>query len=538
MKSWTSKLWLHAAWIALICSLVPGCFRDCAQEDTAVYLCVDYDGDGYGALYPGEQVGASYPRPCVACGQAKDCDDHDPDNWSACTTCADQDGDGWYGACDVYVGINGPDCDDFDVDNWLSCASCQDGDADTWFIGCDAYTIRNGEDCDDGHSLTYPGAEEISDGLDNDCDGISDGGVQIFGKIGQDFRVTSNPSYSRHPSLFWIGSEFGVSWDDNRTGNYEIYFTRVSAAGAKIGSDIRVTNAAGYSFYPFLSWTGSEFGVSWHDDRDGNYEIYFTRISAAGAKIGSDIRLTSDPADSFEPSLAWNGSEFGVSWRDGRDGNYEIYFSLVSAAGAKTGSDLRVTSDANGSWAPSLAWTGSEFGISWNDTRDGNDEIYFARVSVAGAKIGSDIRVTSNMSQSFNPSLSWSGSEFWVSWEDYRDMNNEIYFARISGAGAKIGSDLRVTSDASDSWTPSLSWTGSEFGISWEDNRDGNYEIYFARVSPAGSQIGSDLKVTNAVGNSRYSSLSWTGSEFGVSWQDDRDGNWEIYFARLGLTCP
>jgi predicted 3-demethylubiquinone-9 3-methyltransferase (glyoxalase superfamily) len=118
------------------------------------------------------------------------------------------------------------------------------------------------------------------------------------------------------------------------------------------------------------------------DNRDGNYEIYFARISSDGAtKLGSDLRLTSDASASESPSLAWTGSEFGVSWADDRDGNYEIYFARVSSFGAKLGSDLRVTSNGSFSYFPSLAWTGSEFGVSWHDSRDGNYEIYFARIA-------------------------------------------------------------------------------------------------------------------------------------------------------------
>ena len=51
-----------------------------------------------------------------------------------------------------------------------------------------------------------------------------------------------------------------------------------------------------------------------------------------------------------------------------------------------------------------------------------------------------------------------------------------------AGEYMKIGSDLRVTSDASLSDYPSLSWSGSEFGVSWHDSRDENNEIYFARI--------------------------------------------------------
>ena len=127
----------------------------------------------------------------------------------------------------------------------------------------------------------------------------------------------------------------------------------------------------------------------------------------------------------------------------------------------------------------------------------------------------------------------WKG-KYTISWYDHRDGNYEIYFARLSSAGAKLGADLRVTNNASASYLPSLSWTGSEFGVSWTDYRDGNWEIYFARISFAGAKLGSDLRVTNNAGLSYWPSLSWTSSEFGVSWHDSRGGNQGIYFARIG----
>ena len=79
-------------------------------------------------------------------------------------------------------------------------------------------------------------------------------------------------------------------------------------------------------------------------------------------------------------------------------------------------------------------------------------------------------------------------------------------------------------------------WTGSEHGVAWHDNRDGvDSEIYFARISADGVKVGSDVRITSA-GYSSVPSLVWSGSEYGVAWQDDRNGDGEIYFARIG--CP
>jgi hypothetical protein len=43
-----------------------------------------------------------------------DCDDNNPNAWNTCATCIDNDGDGWYGLCNQYYGINGSDCDDLE----------------------------------------------------------------------------------------------------------------------------------------------------------------------------------------------------------------------------------------------------------------------------------------------------------------------------------------------------------------------------------------------------------------------------------------
>ena len=355
-------------------------------------------------------------------------------------------------------------------------------------------------------------------------------------KIGSDVRITNDASDSEFSSLVWTGSEYGMSWDDNRDGNYEIYFARITAAGVKLGSDVRITNAAGDSQEPSLVWTNYEYGVSWKDTRDGNEEIYFARISAAGAKLGSDVRITNAINDSRNPSLVWNwtGSEYGVSWHDQRDSVYEIYFARISASGNKIGADVRITYAANWSYVPSLVWTGSEYGVSWTDARDDGGDTYFARISGAGTKIGSDVRITNDANESHYPSLAWTNSEYGVSWHDNRDGNWEIYFARISAAGVKVGSDVRITNDANESSLSSLAWTGSNYGVSWDDNRDGNYEIYFSRISASGAKIGADVRITNAAGDSQEPSMVWRGSEYGVSWYDDSDGNNEIYFARIG----
>jgi hypothetical protein len=182
-------------------------------------------------------------------------------------------------------------------------------------------------------------------------------------------RLTDADGSSRIPSLAWSGTEWGVAWEDVRDGNFEIYFTRVSAAGAEVGGDVRVTDDPAVSSAPVLAWSGTEWGLAWDEERDGNREIYFATIGADGT-VGTPVRVTADGAISSDADLVWNGSGWTIVWRDARDGNDEIYAVRLDADGARIGDDSRLTTSDGRSWHPKLVWTGTQYGLLWEEATD------------------------------------------------------------------------------------------------------------------------------------------------------------------------
>ena len=151
--------------------------------------CVDVDGDGYGRpqndttgcvlIEPDcdDTDATIHPEaPEVCDARDNDCDedvdeglDGDGDGYTTCGVdgvpgntdddCNDSDADVYPGADELCDGLDN-DCDD------ELPADEEDGDGDG-FLVCE-------EDCDDGDETFFPGAPELCDGLDNDCDGITD----------------------------------------------------------------------------------------------------------------------------------------------------------------------------------------------------------------------------------------------------------------------------------------------------------------------------------------------------------------------------
>ena len=73
----------------------------------------------------------------------------------------------------------------------------------------------------------------------------------------------------------------------------------------------------------------------WQDNRSGNYDIYANRVSAAGlVGDGAGLRVSEVAYNQQVPSAASNGRDYLVVWQHGSGGS-DIYANRVSVQRAR-----------------------------------------------------------------------------------------------------------------------------------------------------------------------------------------------------------
>lgn len=336
------------------------------------------------------------------------------------------------------------------------------------------------------------------------------------------------------PLPFGAAISWGVSATDS-CGNVtegispRSFTTRAYPICSKIGSDVQISNGAGDSTYPSIAGNGSEFVAVWSDTREGHAQIYSRHILPSGVILDPEVNVSDDIGNSYYPSIASNGSGYEICYQD-----EDIYCRTMSLMGIPYGSTVPATDTDGNSVTPIIVPEGSGFGLVWRDSRDGNMEIYYNSISGDGSPSGSNVRLTCDIGASGWPSITSNGSGYGVSWHDNRPGNFEIYFKLISTAGVSISSDLRISNSIGSSELSSLAWSGSAYMVGWEDNReDSQFKIYVTFLSNTGATLLPEFVASSGTGEGRYPQSIWGGAEFVMVYQDGSSGNYEILLGRF-----
>jgi len=344
-----------------------------------------------------------------------------------------------------------------------------------------------------------------------------------------------------------------VTWIDYRSGNADIYAQRVSAEGiAQWTTDgVALCTATGDQRSPMICTDGTSGAVvTWMDLRSGtDCDIYGQRVNASGAVqwTADGVALCAAIGDQQNPAIVSNGAGgANVTWHDFRNGtDYDIYAQGVNASGSVqwTIDGVALCAAIGDQQNPSIVSDGAGGAIvTWNDNRNGNDDIYAQRVNVSGVVqwVGNGAALCAAMKDQQHPTIVSDGAGgAIVTWDDKRSGSDDIYARRVNASGAVqwTTDGVAVCAATGDQRIPKIASDGAGGAIvTWHDGRDWAWDVYAQRVNASGAVqwTTGGVHLSMADEFQQYAQVTTDGAGGAiVAWDDNRNGDWDIYAARI-----
>jgi len=285
---------------------------------------------------------------------------------------------------------------------------------------------------------------------------------------GSEIRVTTNNDAQVAPAGAANGVSgeddyrFVVVWADDRNDSegdgWDIYSQVVKADGTLYQGNNRVTTSSSDQQAPAIAYNGGSsnpYYLVTYQDSDSNVRGWM--LNKDGTRYQSEISIGTGSGTQAAPAVVWGAGAnyYLVVWEDSRDGNWNIYSRVVSPGGTPQGSETQITSHAGDETAPAVAWdeTRDHYFITWQRSGD----IYGIACSISSGNCSTSGHSTVTIANTGDT-----------------EAHSDVAFNSYNNPDANDG-ELFVVWDRTTSptsvWGQRVKWSGSDYALEGSNGR-------------------------------------------------------------------
>jgi len=311
--------------------------------------------------------------------------------------------------------------------------------------------------------------------------------------------LSDEGNIQKMPKAAFDGMNYLACWMEyHRVDFNDIYATRISGVGGLLDSNSIVLTSGVDSIwwvrkgYPVVAFGDNYYLASWSDYTfDGHSDQELTRVTTGGIVVDTNGYFLYDAGLDSRMSSAFDGQNFLLVWDDGNC----IYGNRVTGDGVIIDTIPFIINSASGNQArPDISFDGINYLVIWEDTRNGNYDIYGSLVTPQGVVLNpGGIPISCVALNQQNCTVAFDGTNYLAVWDDYRSgSGRDIYACRLTVQGQVLDSSgICIVGGLSDQTAPDVAFDGENYLVAWRDSSAADLgDIYCARVSPGGSVIG------------------------------------------------
>ncbi len=395
-----------------------------------------------------------------------------------------------------------------------------------------------GDDCDDHSNVTYPGAPELCDGVDNDCNGVVDDGRALALQDEQPIWLSPNSTRAAVSGITHDGAQFVVAISAYRARN-ETELVGVGDGQVRWRSAAVQTNSDSYP--GAIIATGQHLALAWEDRRDDDFEIYFNRFDTEGRKLGPDQRLSHARGFSLAPDLLFTGDGYFVAWADRRLGadDFRVFGQHVGSDGLPSSEqNVLLTPQTPGASGPRLARGVSTLGLLFHRTEVQGGQVLFQMLDEELKPLGAP-RVLSGP-HGVASALGYEGGRYYAFWYDYEVVPGDaIWGAILSEGGHLLMRERRLTTVAPFARHASVALLGKRWILAWSEYQDDRFGVHVQTFDQSLNPVGEVVALRHETGDLDGPQVAVSAQgEVAVAFTNRSGGEAQAYLVTLGCRDP
>ncbi|MET0593333.1 MAG: MopE-related protein [Polyangiaceae bacterium] len=402
-----------------------------------------------------------------------------------------------------------------------------------------------GDDCDDRNAAAFPSGREVCDGADNDCNGVVDDGAELTPTNAMVI-VSEGARVAEPLALTFAAGGYWSAYSGERDAHNALLIAPLDRNGNRAAVPSTVSATAADSTGGTLTWIGDRFGATWSDRREArggtlNWEVYFSVLNPDRTKRIPDVRISQAEGFSLNASVAWTGLEFVVVWQEDGMNSFsidELYAQRIDRDGALVGGNVKLVSEGPQlQTAPVIAAGRRSLGLAWvkGDVIEDSHRVLFAPFDFELRRAAPPAVVSGSMSGAVYPVMIYNAPNYFIAWTE--DPPGPAVFGAVRDeTGKEVVAAKAITTGNGHARSPALLPYGDRVLLVWADDRDGNlgYELYTKVLDQKLQPLGPEQRVTNTRGDSVDPFIAFgPGGDVGVLFSDNSAGVPQAFFTRF-----